>query len=262
MYIMSYTLLMTWTIKPDPKVKKWYNWSIDPETRIKQYYKALDYYIKNSKFSNIVFCENSTFSYERFSPLKIECEQRWKKFEYITFKWDVNKTIEKTHAYWDMECIDYAINHSSLLNNNNSFYKITGRYIYKNIENILSATSNYKNYFFRRLDVFAFFEVNTAFFKVNKKDYYLYFYDLKSKINNEIMEQLYYRIIKNNNIVLWKVRVAPNREDCKLWFFNKLLFLMWFWNLKGFPWCVIEYIGNYLPGLRLYIWKIISKFKK
>ena len=61
---MNQTLLLTWTIKPISEilsVNSYHSTSLDPEARYSQYIDTIIYYIVNSNFTHIVFCENSNY---------------------------------------------------------------------------------------------------------------------------------------------------------------------------------------------------------
>ena len=253
------TLLLTWTIVPDNWIKKFYAYSLAPEDRLIEYKKTLYFYITQSDFDNIVFCENSNYNLNWTMDIKNLANQFWKKIEIFSFLWDSKKTVELTHAYWDWECIDYAFDNSKLIKNSKEFYKITWRYIINNINDIINYTKSYKNFFFRRLHILAFFWVNTGLFKINNIEYKKYFYDGKSKLKWEILEELYFNIIKNNHINSWKVKIIPDKEGFKLKRYHHLFLYLWMWNIDSFICKNLDTVIFKHPNLRGYILKLIKQ---
>ena len=213
----SETLLMTWTISPS-KIQKWYQSStLSSEIRKLQYFKSLLFYITQSNFWKIVFCENSDYKFNESEKHVIWYLSKLydKEFELLSFKWDFEKTNEVWYWYWEWECIDYAIDNSKLLKNSNTFYKITWRYIIWNINQIIDLYKNDKNIFIRN-NIVWYFSMNTAFFKMDKQLYKEFFYNAKKKVNNFknlSFEVTFYTIIYENNLYKynWKVKALPMR---------------------------------------------------
>lgn len=170
------TLLLTWCISPNKSIKQfgYKSDSLNPKIRLSEYLKAINFYIKSSKFDNIVFVDNSWYNNpDTIKNLLDTAKINWKIFEFLSFSWNENETLKKTHAYWDGECIDYAIDNSELLKHVNNFYKISWRYIINNINSFISAYTDKDTFFFRRMQEYQFRQINTAFFKINK-DIYIY----------------------------------------------------------------------------------------
>ena len=98
------TLLLTGTVQPYPVVSQsWYSsTSLNPSKRLAEYMDSIIYYISQSAFSYIVFCENSDYAIPAIDLQIIEdlCEYYHKKFELLQFKWDYDMVVKKWYNYW------------------------------------------------------------------------------------------------------------------------------------------------------------------
>lgn len=181
--MQSETLLLTWTIAPSNSVR-YASASFSPDIRKLQYLKTLIFYITQSNFGKIIFCENSDYKLDKkeIDTLEHLSKLYQKEIELIHFKWDFKKTIKLWYWYGEWECIDYAYDNSKYLKYTWTFYKITWRYIIWNINDIINKHKNCKNLFIR--DIPAYFAMNTAFFKIETNIYRTYFYDVKRLVNH------------------------------------------------------------------------------
>jgi hypothetical protein len=201
---MQETLLLTWTITPAPAiVLQWYTSStLNPDERYFQYIDTILYYITQSDFNNIVFCENSNHNIndqdmELLHSLSLLYN---KKLEFLCFAGNIQKTIELWYGYWDNECIDFACNNSDLLKLSQSWYKISGRYKCTNINTLIQEHKNDSIYFFKWVNR-SLFSVCTALFKCNTIFYRenLYnVYDACSSLKPKSLESLYYYMLRKN----------------------------------------------------------------
>lgn len=187
-------LLLTWTIAPTLFLKNYNSFSLNPDKRVKEYQKGIIYYILYSNFKYITFVENSDYWFDKYEKkLKDLAKDFDKEFEFLQFKWDNDKVLETSYSYWECELMDYAIDHSKLIKNAKSFYKITWRYIYKDINEIIDASSDNDNLLFRFMYPYAYFCINTWLFKINKNTYIKKLYNKKTKITkNRSVEYLFY----------------------------------------------------------------------
>lgn len=162
-------LLMTWSILVDKNLK--FHHHIKSNERLREYMDAFLFYIKESNFMNIVYVDWNDYPVDRLSFLMDLWSIYWKKVELISFKNNQSKIVEKWKWWWDQTIIEYAINNSELLSWCTNFYKVTWRYIVKNINDILRKNIEHDNVFnllMIRKNYFKNRFVNTAFFKVNR----------------------------------------------------------------------------------------------
>jgi len=195
-------VLLTWTIRPGNFTET--DNSIDPKIRNNWYTAWILYYITQSDFSHIVFCENSNMTLSQLDILYDLADQYGKKIEYLTFQWDFDAV--QTYDYWygEAEIIDYAFENSAYIKNASSRYKITGRYVYPTINQTLKDLENTPHYFLNWLHHSGLLSVQTDFFKTNNKIYRKYIYKKSQsfyrsyigskKIN---LEQLWYSLLRN-----------------------------------------------------------------
>ena len=189
------TVLLTWTISPNKEIgdKLWYkSTSLDPKVRYFSYIDTIVYYILNSKFTHIVFCENSNYPFEDKKLIEDLCYIYNKHFELLQFVWDHKKTLEKWYGYGDGECMDYAVDHSKLLKESKTWYKITWRYKISNINKIIDTYHGAKNIFYVASPI-GFWTIMTWFIKTNTSNYRHLFYNIKEDVAaQQILEKLYY----------------------------------------------------------------------
>lgn len=168
----------------------------DSKIRLEQYLKTIDWAINESNFDIIIFCENSSFdlNYKKYENLKC------KKFEYLTFQGDNDKSSKYGKGYGEGEIIKYAIENSKYLKNSDYFYKITGRLTIKNINNVLK-TEKEGNLFLKFLYHKEY--IDTRFYKVETKTYEKYLllaYENVRDSEGKTLENIFFKIMKNNKI--------------------------------------------------------------
>ncbi len=135
----------------------------DEQARLNSYLDALDFWITQSEFKYLVFCENSNFEYD-YTPLKKKALKHGKELEVILFIGN-EKVMDFGKGFAEGEIIEHALSKSELLRQTDSFYKVTGRIKIANINKILSIHSDDENYF--NLAAPGAKSVDTRFFKVN-----------------------------------------------------------------------------------------------
>ena len=183
---MINTLLLTWTISPYQDVKnQWYHsTSLDADKRLQEYISTIIYYISNSDFTHIVFCENSGFiiTQKNIDTINSLCKFYNKQFELLQFKWNHEELKNRGYKYWEWECIDYAFNNSKFLKKSSSRFKITWRYKYRNINDIIKERENEDRYFYRFSFPFLYWCVSEIF-KCTNKIYWEYLYNIKELVD-------------------------------------------------------------------------------
>lgn len=169
-------LLMTGCIAADTNQP--YHKLNDWNERLDQYVAAIDFYIKESIFTKIVFCDNSNFKSCVFNDFKIFAESVGKQFEYLTFMGDAEKYSKGGKGYGEGEIIEYALNNSELICKAKSFVKVTGRLKVKNSQKVFGCLNEGMNLFNR--DIYSgrkgidtrFYAVDTLFYKNKLLDKY------------------------------------------------------------------------------------------
>ncbi|MEF2174955.1 MAG: hypothetical protein V3575_00675 [Candidatus Absconditabacteria bacterium] len=201
------TALLVGTIKPHSKNLKSTVYSDEnyfvPEYRLKQYLGGIYYYLTQSNFDNIIFCENSNYKIDCLEDIERTAKLFNKKFELIQFNADIEKIEKYSYHYGEAELLDYAFDNSILLKESTDFYKITGRYIIYNINELIEFCETSENYFYKGFGLNSTLGVNTAFFKCSNEFYSknIYgkqtdFYKKSNKLNFIPLEKVYYLILK------------------------------------------------------------------
>lgn len=128
---MRNVLLMTATITPLQGLPAMAR--TDPIQRLNDYCCALAFYQKLPCFTHVVFAENSE------SDLGQLREQANDKVEFVSFD-GLGFPPSHGRGYGEMELIDHAMGHSRALRQSDIVvWKVTGRYICRNIEEIVGT---------------------------------------------------------------------------------------------------------------------------
>lgn len=189
-------LVMTWSIIVP-------NWLINHKAiwyteRYRQYIKAITYYIIFSDFHDIVFVDWNNFDIKKMEYLKELAKEYWKNLELISFKNNQDLILKRGKWYWEHKILEYFIEYSSLLKEHYSFFKVTWRYIIKNVNNILINEKNKETCFFRWYSKRKF-HCNTAFFKSSTKFFRDNLIWLADKVDEKkwiLLEHVYYNRLK------------------------------------------------------------------
>lgn len=124
----------------------------DVNERLRQYVESLEYYINESPFCNIIFCENSGYKTEQKNRIFSVANCKGKNFEWLSFHGNLKKSaIYGNKGIGEDEIMNYIMNESKLINNVHSFVKITGRLIIKNINQLSESICLGENYFYRNM---------------------------------------------------------------------------------------------------------------
>lgn len=130
--------------------------------------------------------------------------------------------VEKWKWYGENRIIEQVIDNSELLKDYNVFYKVTWRYIVKNINNIIKNEEKKENIFF--LSPFWKHSLATSFFKCNKNLFKEQLYGLWEYVNDKewcYLENVYYKTLKEYKDWGWKIECFRELPDFS-WF-------MWSW---------------------------------
>lgn len=180
----------------------------DTEVRLNEYEHALQRYICSSPFTDIVFIENSEFSFnvEKYESL---AKQHNKRFEFISGTPCVDEVKKYGRSYGDAFLIHEALHKSKLLEKAEYFYKITGRIFLINSDRIVKTRLKNRNEFIcYTYSGWCF----TNIFKANTIDYLKYFDDVylycdESKVDD--IEIMFYKILAENDIETASFKTYP-----------------------------------------------------
>lgn len=188
-------LLLTACIAPQWNIASKKAVDLKKEKRLKEYDTAIRYYLDDVSFENIVICDNSGYQGEYIQKWQDIALKNKKKLEYISYKWNTKSSIYG-YGYGECEIIDYAFETSEILNKSETWFKITGRYILKDI-NTLTQICHTPLYFHKQGIFDSPFTVSTSFFKISNHVYKETLY----KKHLQFYEEMY-RYWKDQELIL------------------------------------------------------------
>ncbi len=258
---MKETLLLTGTIKPNNNgIQRSTVLSndkyFDPEYRLWEYFSTIQYYINTQLFDKIIFCENSNYHFNNWALLEQLAYDKGVQLELLQFYGDEISIKKYWYAYWEAEIFDYAFKNSQLLQQSTSWYKVTWRYIVKNIDQIINYHQKWSiTIFFYKGWGLAQFGVTTAFFKTTQAFYEEHLYKKAVKYikdtNTRFLESVFYLLLKDcllNQRTSWKTKIVPiyhffSWKKAKIEVYKARLWLLGFWP-----------IASILESIRVAIW--------
>lgn len=165
----SFVLIITGCISPLHNQR--YLFLKDEKERLKQYLECIDYYVRNTKIKNIVFCENSGFFFDKVDDLLKSATVLGVKMEWLSFRGDMELVAKySTKGIGEDEILDYVFTNSKLVKDARSFSKVTGRLILLNIDKLLECAQYETNYFYR--DIYSNgLNLDTRFYVMDVNSY-------------------------------------------------------------------------------------------
>jgi hypothetical protein len=140
---IRHILLMTATITPNgsPELAR-----ANPVDRLKDYVRALSYYLQfiDHPLYGIVFVENSNSDTGKLHSL-VDSRTMSSRVEFID-NYGVHSYSGKGRAYGEFKLLDYAMEHSSMVREAGVVWKVTGRYIVKNLPKIIRSAPEFDVY--------------------------------------------------------------------------------------------------------------------
>lgn len=191
-------LLITGCIAPEKSQK--FLVLTDEDERLMQYIESIKFYINESPFTKIVFCENSAYPYDASELVRLAISKK-KVFEWLSFQGDIEKVKECGKGYGEGEIIQYALSNSECLKKAKSFAKVTGRLIIQNIHKVVANVKNGGNYFNR--DIYLGHGIDTRFYLCSVDFYRNFLFDVHTKTSiqagaKSALEELFYRELKKH----------------------------------------------------------------
>lgn len=180
-------LLITGCINPVPQK---YLVLKEIRPRLEQYIQSIKFYILKSNFKSIIFCENSDYNYGNVNELINLAKNAGKKFEWISFKGNFEKTALQGKGFGEGEIVEYALENSKLLQKCEYFTKITGRLIVTNINKVLDLTNFDKFNIFMNRDIYRRKGVDTRLYIIKKEIYIKYFLKAYENVNDNAIHPL------------------------------------------------------------------------
>lgn len=170
----------------------------DKNERLKQYSSATNWFLRQEYVDSVILCDN-TLSEESFEQSKRIATNLGKDFEFLTFLGNKDKIKNLGKGYGEGEIIKYALKNSSIINTGiECFYKVTGRIIIKNINEIIKYTNDQNCFLLASclerdaIDT-RFFKSSVKFYKDNLEDGY----EICNDFNNFYLEKVFYIKLKH-----------------------------------------------------------------
>ncbi len=206
-------MLLTATITPPancPDLKR-----NNPNDRLSDYANALSFYLAVDCITKIVFVENSDSD---LTPLKNLAAQSTadKKVEFISHPNGNNFPPEFGKGYGEMTMLNYALDHSKLIEEKTRVWKGTGRLILSNIDKLIqTAPKDYLVYcdLHNEYPMFSlghFFD--PRFYSFCREGYERFFRLPNEKLEYQYIEQYYFESLKaaaDNKLVVPRFKAQP-----------------------------------------------------
>lgn len=117
------------------------------DERLQQYVESIRSILDSQAFDKIIFCENSNYGTERLSDLINIAKEKGTELELLSFQGNEEKACIHGKGYGEGEIMHYVFAHSSFINSEIYFVKLTGRLKVDNIQAIASRLKQHKTYF-------------------------------------------------------------------------------------------------------------------
>lgn len=186
------------------------HWAISgTEERLSQYLSSLNFAIDHYHLiTKIVFCENTGYTHD-YTSLIMKAHEKGKELEVLTFQGNRQAITQKGKGYGEGETIEYAINHSNLLKDCSLFYKLTGRLVVENMDQLVAATKDENAFIWHPKAIYQTKanHIETYFFKTGKifyKERLQNVYKEVDENNFQYIEHLFYEKLKLLNIRSFK----------------------------------------------------------
>lgn len=183
----------------------------DIDLRRSQYENAIYRYITETPFTDIVFIENSGFGFD-VEKYKNLAAKHGKRFEFVNGSICREEILKYGKSFGDAYLISEALHKSELLQECETFYKITGRIFLLNSKRVCRTYKKSRNEFiiYNRIGWCL-----TNIFKANKTDYLkvldTVYLDCNEATANDI-EIAFYKRLVSSDIELGSFRAYPYFE--------------------------------------------------
>lgn len=202
-------LIVTGTICPDNNVPQLVLKNRDE--RLVQYNKSIEKLLNSKKVKKVIFCDNSNQHID-ITKLNKLAKLTSKEFEYITFNGDIDRIIDQGKGYGEGEIINHILEKSTIIRDEDYFFKITGRLFVDNIDKIIEKVDKEYSYFNKTSISHNCNSIDTRFYGVRICDYnkYLrYAYKKVSDRQGKYLEHVFFDIVKNSDMSRRNIPLFP-----------------------------------------------------
>lgn len=191
-------VVLTATICPCPN--QVYLALSNPKTRLEQYRKAVAFYLNCKEVSGVILCDNSMSVDSDFTYETELARKMGKPLEIMYIHTDECKISQYGKGYGEAEILDHVVSHSSLLDENDRFLKVTGRLMLTNADTLIKKAESEIDIVINQCGDAS---VDSRFF-IAKVDVYKHlFSNVKYSVNDnagKYLENVYYDVITSNCI--------------------------------------------------------------
>lgn len=129
-------LLLTATVDPEGMAFTERN---NPKVRLEDYKQGLRFWLQVEGVNKVVFCENSNYDLNELRKVEKSCNPQKKQVEFLSFYGQsFPKHLGK--GYGELNIISHAMGYSKLINHETKIIKATGRYVIKNVNELIDFT--------------------------------------------------------------------------------------------------------------------------
>ena len=176
----------------------------DVSERLRQYVACIEYYISDSPFYHIVFCDNSDYNIPETSALIQSARDKGKNLEMLRFMGNSELVAKySTKGIGEDEIMDYVLTNSVLTSRAKMLFKVTGRLLVTNLQRLVKGVCYGKNYFLR--DMYSdSYSLDTRFFAVDMDCYNRTMRRCYERVNDYDMsyERVFYLLLGENRLPL------------------------------------------------------------
>lgn len=182
----------------------------DVNERLSQYLNSIDFAINHYHLiTDIVFCENTGYIFD-YTPLKEKALVNGKNLEIISFIGDYSQIEQKGKGFGEGEIIKYALNTSKILVECSTFFKLTGRLIVKNMDQIVATTRSENSFIYHPKTIYRMplDHIETFFYKVDKSIYTENLMDAYEEVDESryrYLEHIFYERLFNFDFQSFKL---------------------------------------------------------
>lgn len=186
----------------------------DSKLRYEQYINSIKFFLDNSLFTNIVFCDNSECKINE--SLVFYADKINKKLEWLSFAGDDIQQLNKGKGFGEGEIMEYVIRNSQLVRSNDYICKVTGRLTINNINRFILLANNNETYVFTtglNLGKNISKGIDTRFYGMPKKVYNSVFREAYLDVddmNGNYLEQEFYKSYINTSLSIGTISFFPD----------------------------------------------------
>lgn len=207
-------VLVTGTIVPSLEQKNLT--LVNGNERENQYREALKALLQCEKIDRIVFCDNGEFSFD-WKEEQALADSLNKKLELISFRGNTDAIIKHGKGYGEGQIIEYVLEHSELMKQNDQgFFKLTGRLVVSNLDAIAVKIDESMNYFNPMYMNPGKHMTDTRFYYVLKEDYKKHllkvYHQVDDRDQSTYLESLFHKYIAESHLNYKNMPVYPLLE--------------------------------------------------